>query len=258
MKTWRDFDVRVIRQVVQAELGADREWSDTLFDTFMDKAVGALSVEVPCRACGVCYPLNRLDHTCQPEDQWVNAYVHSTHNAALRHTGFQPYIDRLQAKYPLLPEHRHIFRGLNFSTESAFSAFAASLGENVYKASRVTSWTTDVSRAAQFARVMLRGGHPEDVRAREIARMIDEHANMTGAFGVVLAMSVEPSQVLCDISKAAHIGGFAESEVIVLPGAYPVTIHHIFTRETGTTAWPRVADASFVPTEAVRAPAGLS
>jgi hypothetical protein len=242
MKTWWDFDVRAIRQVVQEQLGADREWSEPLFDTFMDKATRALSVEVPCRSCGVCYPLNQLDHTCQPEDQWINAYVHSTHSAALRQTGFRPYIDLLQAKYPLLPEHRHLFRGLNFSTESAFSAFAASLGENVYETSSVTSWTTDASRAAQFARFMLPGGHPKGLRAQEIARMIDEQANMTGAFGVVLAMSVQPVQALCDISEA-RVGGFTESEVIVLPGVYPVTIHHIFVREAGTTTWPQIADA---------------
>ena len=242
MKTWQDFDVRAIRAVIQEQLGPDGEWSETWFDTFMDEATQALSIPIPCRTCGVCYPLNRLDHTCQPEDQWVNAYVHSTHNAALRQTGFRPYIDRLQAKYPLLPEHRHIFRGLNFSTESAFDAFTAALCENVYKQATVTSWTTDASRAAQFARFMLPGGHPEDVRAREIARMIDEQANMTGAFGVVLAMSVDPTQVLCDISEA-RIGGFTESEVIVLPGRYPVTIHHIFVREVGTTTWPETPDA---------------
>ena len=242
MKTWRDFDVRAIQRIVQEHLGADREWSDARFTTFMEHATHDLSIPVPCRICGVQFPLNRLDHQCYPEDVWINGYVHSTHGSEIRRTGFQSHIERLQQKYPLAPQHHQLFRGLHFPTDAVFEAFADALDDNVYQCDTATSWTTDAQRAAQFARFMLKGGHEEALRHQEIRRMIDEQANMTGAFGVVLALTVRPDQVLCDIADA-RIGGFPESEVILLPGTYHVAIHDIFVRQAGTTVWPGTTDA---------------
>lgn len=190
-------------------------------------------------------PLNALDHICQPEDLWINAYVHSIRGAAIRRTGYQPYVARLREKYPLLDTHRLLFRGLHFAAESAFAAFADALGDNVYRSSSVTSWTVDSARAAQFACFMLPGGHDEALRRREILRMIAERADMTGAYGVVLALRVTPDQVLCDIAEAG-VGGFDESEVLLLPGTYDVSVHGIFVRHPDTTDWPPLNDRELI------------
>lgn len=240
MKTWRDFNVRAIRRLLDTH-GGEPDVSDARFARIMDAVVDDLSVRVPCLTCGVNYPLNACDHTCQPEDVWINAYVHSVRGSVVRRTGYQPNVVRLREKYPLLDTHRLVFRGLHFATESAFAAFAKALGDNVYRVSTVTSWTTDSARAAQFACFMLPGGHDEALRRREILRMIDERADMTGAYGVVLALLVTPDQVLCDIADVG-VGGFDESEVIVLPGTYDVSLHCIFVRHPGTTDWPQPVD----------------
>lgn len=160
MKTWRDFDVRVIQRLVQNHLDDAVEWSDMVFAQFMNRACEDLSVRVPCLVCGVKYPLNDLDHTCRPEDMWINTYVHSPHGSAVRQTGYQPHVARLRKKYPLLDTHHVLYRGLHFATESDFTAFATVLGDNNYRSSSATSWTTDSARAASAR------NHPNDRRAR--------------------------------------------------------------------------------------------
>jgi hypothetical protein len=233
-KTWRDFDLKVIRQVfdeVYRSKNVSDEEKNRLFEVFMERAVEELDISVPCATCGIKYPLNQLEHDCAPEDVWVNAYVH---NASCRKTGYEKYITKLQAKYPCKVEGRFVFRGKNFETMDEYESFMESIQNGYYEVSTVTSWTTEYEYAVKFARFMQKGGTSasDTVRRRELLKMLEQGANMTGCKGVVLRQKLRRESVLCDISNE-NIGGFDEHEIILLPGRYRVEVVKTFDRQYG-------------------------
>lgn len=112
--------------------------------------------------------------------------------------------------------------------------------DNRYVTRSVTSWTTDVDRARQFAVVPV-GWRNSGQRDHLIAQMIADRANMAGAWGVVLSTTVMPDMVLCDLAGTGF-GGYREEEVLCLPGTFSVAWAWIGVRRTGTTDWPTLLD----------------
>lgn len=240
MKTWRDFVVEPIRELLIQHMDETLRSESHWFERLMDEMSEEVSVRVPCRSCGVPFLLTALDHTCTPEDIWLNAYVHSPRTSSIRRD-FTRHQTRLQAKYALSPDLPFVFRGLNFATMESGNQFMASIEHGVYKTDTLTSWTTEWSVAARFARFMMPGGHEETLRRSEIRRMLTDQANMTGSVGVVLVAEPQSEDVLCDVSGRT-VGGFRESEVILLPGRYAVMIAKQFVRQPGTVPWDPVAE----------------
>lgn len=149
MKTWRDFDVEAIRQLLdhhpRLQNASDAEKA-ARFALLMAHAEH-LDISVPCKTCGVPFSLAMLDHACEASDIWLNRYVHD----GLK-VGYEPHKTTLQTRYPLQFGPSRVFRGANFATAAAFERFLRSLENGTCTFPTITSWTTDQEYAIRFAR----------------------------------------------------------------------------------------------------------
>lgn len=196
-KTWRDLDVSALRRLLATEVGP---LTDARFAAIMDQMAADLDVRLPCRTCGAPMPVNAPDHVCRPEDRWLWRWGQGQVTDVARTTGFRAVQPALQRRYPLQAGHTRLYRGLCFPTDAAFGAFADDLGDdNRYVTQSVTSWTTDVDRARQFAIIPV-GWRDAARRDQLIVQMMRVRANLAGAWGGVLSTTVTPDMVLCDLA----------------------------------------------------------
>ncbi|PLS18864.1 hypothetical protein CVD28_00240 [Bacillus sp. M6-12] len=233
MKTFRDFDLSHYRKVVY-EIGEEHGYSEKklekLLDMLLEKGKDSMETKIHCLTCGVKFPLNDLQHDCQEEDIWLYQYVkNSVENKELK----RGYLTKLRTKYPLRKGNRMAFRGINFQTKEEYETFIKEIESGTYEFKEISSWSLNYSYAKRFATHIQKGTRKNDhTRKEELRIMFEQKANITGYKGVVLAIDLKKSMVLCDISEE-YIGSMDEKEIVLRPGTYPVYIFGEIEKEYG-------------------------
>lgn len=234
MKTYKDFDVSVIRDVFNEQgkkNGMNPKEIEEMLEDMIENNGDTLEASFPCKKCGLKFRLNNLQHNCRREDIWLSEYVHSSKTKKSIRIN---QIMKLSKRYPLKKGNKLVFRGINFMNKEDFDKFMEESKGGYFDFKEISSWSADYSTASNYARCQQKGtSFSNNERIKEVTAMFNEGYNITGYKGIILALDIKSENVLCDISKE-QIGGYHEHEVVLMPGNYNAVIIKTIEKEKKT------------------------
>lgn len=122
----------------------------------------------------------------------------------------------LSSKYPY--EGGKLYRGLNFKSAYEYLQFRRSIKGNVYKSESISSWSTELLSAKQFA-LSPQVHNLDFMTARLYDAMRKNYERIMGFIGVILEVEVSPG-IGIDVRKS---GESLEDEVLLPSGQYKIT-----------------------------------
>lgn len=234
LKRFNDFELKIVTDEIYKfyrESGYSDDEIEELIPNSLEFIKDKMDIKVPCKYCGVKFPLNNLNHECEEEDIWLFSYTQNANDNKKLKRGYKT---KLKRKYPLVGS-KLAFRGINFFNEEDFNKFMEECKRGTVEFKEISSWSKSYNTAKKFARCLQKGTSVdvEFIKA-EIRKAVNEKSSITGYKGVILAIDLKRKDVLCDINGDGF-GSFAEEEVILLPGTYEVNIVNILDKEYGKT-----------------------
>ena len=152
-----------------------------------------------------------------PADRWLAKYTYEN----LDKWPSSATIETLLGRYPAGPGV--IFRGINFPTKEQYDGFLSTFNGNQtteIKFGSITSWTRDEESSKQFAVTQPTYFLNQAVMTAHATMMKNKEA-LSGYRGIILSMMLPAGHGIdVDQSGLGH-----ESEIVLIPGKYHVTIH---------------------------------
>lgn len=147
-------------------------------------------------------------------DQWLAKYTYENSNR----NPSSNILEILIKRYPF--DGNIIYRGMNFNSEQQWNEFYETIKDGILITNRITSWSPDEEEAEVFALTTPSYDLPSLQTIKNYGEAEKLGEKITGYCGIILSMH-PPKNACIDVDKS-NLGH--ESEVIVIPGTYQVSI----------------------------------